>query len=189
MNLLDTYCNYKFNSIIVSKLVLKQLFDLPKIIKLSFFFFIQIKKYKKNLLLFYIVISLFFGSLIVIKQKEIRKNYIFNIVLKKKKIKFFFISFVCVYLPLINVSENLIKCVIAFSKANKIYRLNYSHFPTIMELDNFFTVYELTYYYVGDYRFQLDFYFYTMPYIKNNLDFLLRMYRLPSFFKYKKKLC
>jgi hypothetical protein len=188
MNMIETHCSYKFNSIVLSKLLLKRLFDLPKIIKLSFFFYVHIKKYKKNLLLFYIVISLFFGNLLIMKKKEIQKLYIFNVVLKKNKIFVFFLNFVNVYLPLINITENILKCGILFSK-NKMYRLNYLNFPSITELEVLYVAYEPLHLHVGEFKFQLDIYFYVGFYIKNLLDFLLRLYRFPCVFQYKKRLC
>lgn len=188
MNLLETYCIYNFNSIILSKLILKNRIDLPIIKKISFFFFINKKKYKKNILLFFILISLFFGDLFLIKKKEIQQYYIFHIILKKKKILNFFLNFVNIYLPLINITENIVKCGINIS--NKyIYRLNYYHFPTITELDKLYISYDQIHLYVSKFQFQLDIYFFNVKYIKNILDFLLRLYRFPCFFKYKKKLC
>jgi hypothetical protein len=186
MDLVGTYCIYNFNSIILSKLVLKQLLDLPIIKKISFFFFINKKKYKKNILLFFIVISLLFGDLLLIKKKEIQQCYIFNIILKKKKVLNFFLNFINIYLPLINTTENLIKCGIHFS--NK-YRLNYFHFPTIIELDKLYLAYDQVHIYLSKFQFQLDIYFFSVLYIKNILDFLLRIYRFPCYFKYTKNLC
>ena len=188
MNLIETHCVYKFNSIILSKLLLKRLFDLPKIIKLSFFFYVHIKKYKKNLLLFYIVISLFFGNLLIIKKKEIQKWYIFNVTLKKRKILFFFLNFVNVYLPLVNTTDSILKCGVLFS-TSKMYRLNYFNFPSITELEVLYVAYESLHSYVSEFKFQLDIYFYVGFYIKNILDFLLRLYRFPCVFKSKKHLC
>jgi hypothetical protein len=186
MNLLLTNCIYKINLITLSKITIKKTLDLPKIIKLSFFFYIDIKQYKKNILLFYIIVSLFFGNFLVLKKKEIRKIYILNIVLKKKNIHGFLINFVLVYLPLTSITKNIVKRGIILNVDSTTYRLSCLNFPTIAELDIFYMSCEKIYSYASSYKFQVDIYFYSKSYIKSLLDFLLRLYKFPCCFKTKK---
>jgi hypothetical protein len=85
------------NSFILSKLVLKSLGLVPKIKKIIFYFILQSKEYKKNLILFYIIVSLIFSGIVVVKKTEISGLHVFKIVLKKKKICYFLVSFVYFY--------------------------------------------------------------------------------------------
>ena len=100
MSLVENYFVYNFNSIIISKLFVNFLGSFPKIKKLIFFFIINIKQYKKNLLLFYIVISLIFGGVLILKRKEIQGLQIFNLMLKNKNLFLFLFMFINFYLPL-----------------------------------------------------------------------------------------
>jgi hypothetical protein len=62
MTSLKSYYKYNFNSIMLSKSIILKLKDLPKIEKMVFCFIIDLSQYKKNLLLFYILINLLFGG-------------------------------------------------------------------------------------------------------------------------------
>ena len=68
MSLVENYYFYTFNSIIISKFFVNFLGSFPKIKKLVFFIIINIKQYKKNVLLFYIMISLIFGGVLILKK-------------------------------------------------------------------------------------------------------------------------
>jgi hypothetical protein len=188
MDIIQTYCIYSFNSIILSKIILKSLIDIPNIKKLSLFYFINNKQYKKNLLLFYIIISLIFGGTVILKKKELQKLYIFNLTLKKKHCFNFLLCFINVYLPLIDITENLLKTATLpkLKKKELLYRLNYFHFPAIIELDPIYINCERIHNFVSNYRLQLDFYIKTCFYIKNVLEFIPRMYRFPCVFKFEK---
>lgn len=182
---------WNFNSIITSKIIVKNFKHIPKIKKVSLFFIINAKQYKKNLLLFYIIINLIFGNILLLKNKSIKELYIFKLKLKRKKILPFVLHFVNIYLPLINISEKLIKKNrILFNLKNQIllYRLNYFSFPLIPELDFFYTKNEQIYHFINEYRFQLDIYIKSFFYMKNSFEFLFRMYRFPFNFKFIKKI-
>lgn len=142
MGIVENYYVYQFNSIIISKVFINFLGNFPKIKKLSFFFIINNKHYKKNLILFYILISLIFGGILILKRKEVQGVSIFNIVLKRKKIFFFLFAFVNFYLPLLSVSENLLKKGFFFLRDLQynlfFYRLNYFAFPVISEFDSIY---------------------------------------------------
>ena len=181
MNLIENYYTWNFNNIIISKLLLNSKQSIPQIKKLSFIFILKMKQYKKNNFLFFILISLIFGNILILKNKQNKELQIFNFVLKNSKLKFFFFNFVNIYLPIINTNENLVKHSInnIHSKKLLLYRLNYFSFPCIFELDIFYIKNEQIYNYVSNYRLQLDIYLKTSYFLKNSLDFLLRMYRLP----------
>ena len=139
MSLVENYYFYTFNSIIISKFFVNFLGSFPKIKKLVFFIIINIKQYKKNVLLFYIMISLIFGGVLILKRKEIQGLQIFNLVLKNKNIFLFLFVFIYFYLPLLNIVDTFLKKAFLLSKNKKalffMYRLNYFSFPVISELD------------------------------------------------------
>jgi hypothetical protein len=139
------------------------------------------KQYKKNNFLFFILVSLIFGNILIVKNKQGKELQIFNFILKNIRLKFFFFNFVNIYLPIINTNENIIKNSVNNLNSSKIllYRLNYFSFPCIFELDKFYVKNEQIYNYVSNYRLQLDIYITTTRFLKNSLDFILRMYRLP----------
>jgi hypothetical protein len=155
--------------------------NIPKIKKLSFIFILKIKQYKKNNLLFFILISLVFGNVLILKNKQNKELQIFNFTLKNTKLKIFFFNFINIYLPIINTNENLVKQGISNTRSKKIllYRLNYFSFPCIFELDLLYIKNEQIYNYISNYRLQLDIYIKTIYFLKNSLGFLLRMYKLP----------
>ena len=98
MNLLENYYTWNFNNIIISKLLLNKKKNIPQIKKLSFIFLLKIKQYKKNNFLFFILISLVFGNVLILKNKQNKELQIFNFILKNSKLKFFFlISLIFIY--------------------------------------------------------------------------------------------
>ena len=99
MNIFDNYYVYNFNSIILSKIVVKSLSVIPRVQKLSFIVIVNLKQYKKNLLLFYIVISIMFGGVFFLQRKVISGLQVFNIIISKKKINKFLLVFIGFYLP------------------------------------------------------------------------------------------
>jgi len=119
---------------------------------------------------------------LILKKKEIKNLQIFNLKLKNKKINFFLLSFINIYLPLLN-EEKIVKnssCSFALKKTNfLLYRLNYFSFPTIPELDLFYLYYEEISYFINKYKLQIDIYIKKNIYINNSLEFLVRMNRLP----------
>ena len=126
MGIFDNYCLYHYNAITISKIVIYNLGVFPKIKKLSFYFIINIKTYKKNLFLFYIMISLIFGGVLVLKKKEVLNFQVFNFQVNKKKILLFILMFINVYLPLLVTVEGILKKVFFLSNKKKktIYRCN-----------------------------------------------------------------
>jgi hypothetical protein len=185
MDLIQTHLTYNFNSIILSKIVLYAVSDIPKIKKLSLFYFINNKQYKKNILLFYVIISLILGGALTLKKKEVENIYIFKIVLIKKKVNNFIICFINIYMPLIDIAENLLKQgILSKKKLGIIYRINFFHSPAIIELDSIYTNFESAYSFANNYRLQIDIFIKTKFYIKNLLEFVPRMYRVPCIFKF-----
>jgi hypothetical protein len=181
MNSVQNYY-YCFNSILISKVFINFLGNVPKVKKLSFFFIINLKTYKKNLLLFYIMISLIFGGSLVLKRHDSQGLQIFNIFIKKKKIYVFFLLFINFYLPLLNIVENSVKKghFFKFKNHNFLhYRLNYFSFPVILEFDVLYLECEAIYNFVNSYRFQLDIYIKSNLLCKDSGEILLRFFRFP----------
>jgi hypothetical protein len=104
MGLLENYCKPKFNSLILSKTTIKSLKNYPELKYLFLFFLIDIKQYKKNTLLFYLVINLIFGGVSFTKKKSLNSLLVFKLLVKKKKLFIFLESFVLFYLPLMSTS-------------------------------------------------------------------------------------
>jgi hypothetical protein len=71
MRALRNYYQYNLNSIAISKLMF-DFFTLPELRQIVCFFVISIKEYKKNLLLFYIILCLVFGSIQELKKKILK---------------------------------------------------------------------------------------------------------------------
>jgi hypothetical protein len=192
MNFIENYYTWNFNAITISKIILKSSKIIPQIKKLNFFFLINQKQYKKNLLLFYIIVSLIFNTVLILKNKSLEGVQIFCFKLKKKKIFNFLLLFVNIYLPLINIPQDIIKKnVLSFPLKKKtllIFRLNYFTFPSIYELDLIYRACEQIQNFINNYRLQLDIFIKTSFYVKHSLDFLIRMYRIPYVLKLKKKI-
>jgi hypothetical protein len=180
MNLITNYYNWNFNCIIISKLILKPT-AIPRIIKLRIFFIITIKQYKKNLLLFYVIISLIFNGKLVLKTILESGLRIFNFKLQGKSIKFFLLLFINIYMPLINKPKHIIKKAILFPSIQNIfiYRINYFNFPAIYELNTLYLSCDNINNFIYNYRLQMDIYIKAFTIINNTLHFMLRMYRLP----------
>ena len=193
MNLIENYYKWNFNTIILSKTIIFSLRYLPKIKKLSLFFIVDIKQYKKNLLLFYILINLIFTGILLLKKKEIQNFYVFHLTLKKKKIFFFLLNFINVYLPLLSIDPKLIikknisSCLFVKNKL-LLYRLNYFNFPIINELEILYQKSYLITKFIEAYKLQIDIYIKTSTYLKNTLEFIIRMYRVPCILNYKIKI-
>lgn len=182
MGLIENCYLYNFNSIILSKINIKSLRSFPELKKVSFFFFISLKQYKKNIMLFYIIISLIFGGVVVLKRKEVQGLQIFKLSIRKNKILFFLIIYINLYLPLVSNIENTIKKSFLYllnTKTNIVFRLNYFSFPIIPEVDLLCLDFELFYNFISFYRFQIDFHFKVAFSLKDIGEFLLRLYRLP----------
>ena len=189
LNIINNYCLWNLNNIIISKITLKKFQKIPKIKKLSFIFIINNKQYKKNFILFFIVISLIFGNILILKNKQNKELQIFNLKLKKKKKNIFLLNFINIYLLNINTNENLIKTSIScLNKNNLIYKLNYFYFPYILELNIFYLKNEQIYNFINNYRLQLKIFIKTNKDIKNSLEFLLRFFRFSYNLKLKKKI-
>lgn len=187
MGIFDNYCLYHYNAITISKIVIYNLGVFPKIKKLSFYFIINIKTYKKNLFLFYIMISLIFGGVLVLKKKEVLNFQVFNFQVNKKKILLFILMFINVYLPLLVTVEGILKKVFFLSNKKKktIYRFNYFYFPLIPELDLLYSEYEMIYNFVSFYRLQLDVFIKICFNFLDSGEFLLRLYKFPCKVKLK----
>lgn len=182
MGILENYCKPKFNSIIISKVSVKFLKNYPELKSLFLYFIINIKQYKKNLLLFYLVINLIFCGIKFTKKNIQGSSAIFKLSIKKKQMGAFLYSFVSFYLPLLNTSETVYKSVVGFRKKSKMnlcyYRLNYFTFPAISELDLMYENFELLYEFVTNFKLQLDVVIKHPQYIFG-AEMLLRMYKLP----------
>lgn len=188
MKSIKNYYKTKYKSLLISKIITNNVSCLPKIKKLVFFFIIDIKQYKKNTFLFYIVINVLFGGINFLKKK-IKNNLMLIELFSKKELYDYIYRFVNFYLPLLGSNENNIKQSIfkyAFHKENNIqvYRVNYFSFPVIPELDNIYEQQEMVYTIVSNYRLQLDIYIQVYNSKKDGLC-LTRMYRLPTNVKIK----
>jgi hypothetical protein len=185
MGILENYCKPKFNSIMISKISsIKSLKNYPELTRLFLYFIIDIKQYKKNILLFYLVINLIFGGIMFTEKSCQGSMSIFKLSIKKKKIGVFLQSFVNFYLPLLDSSETIYKRTVSFRKelstALCFYRFNYFTFPAISELDLMYENFELLYDFITNFKLQLDV---VIKYPKNsfNSEILLRMYKLPCY--------
>jgi hypothetical protein len=189
MGLLENYCKPKFNSLILSKTTIKSLKNYPELKYLFLFFLIDIKQYKKNTLLFYLVINLIFGGVSFTKKKSLNSLLVFKLLVKKKKLFIFLESFVLFYLPLMSTSENTFKATVSFQKRylskTCVFRYNYFMFPAISELDLMYENYELLYDFITNFKLQLDVVIKQPNGGCSYGDTLLRMYRLPFSSKLK----
>jgi hypothetical protein len=189
MGLLENYCKPKFNSIIISKLSIKFLKNYPELKCLFLYFIISTKQYKKNILLFYLVINLIFGGIKFTKKKNKGSSMVFKFSVKKKKMFNFLQAFVNFYLPLLNTSENVYKRVVSYKKKSmstlSLYRFNYFSFPAISELDLMYENFELLYDFITNFKFQLDVVIKHPNNFYNCGEVFLRMYKLPCAAKIK----
>jgi len=179
MNNLKFFYKKNFNSIILSKNIVTGLKKIPRFNKLVLFFIINLKQYKKNLYLFYILLSLLVGGGHYLKKKII--NFLMLVEVSIKKEFYIYLQkFVTFYLPILSSTENKIKE--SFFKSESIkkqyYRVNYFSFPVIPELDLIYEQQEMLYNFVSNYRLQLELVIECKD-IKQAGLFLARLYRLP----------
>lgn len=169
------------NSIISSKLNLINYFTIPIIYKIIFFIIISIKYFRKNILLFYIIVNLFFYDIILSYNKESNKIYIFKFSINKKKVKFFFISFIYIYFPTFFHIQKLLKFSININKKKSviIYRFNYQNFPLIPESSFLYYNNEQIITLITKYQLIFDIYLNNKFFFKNSLEFLIRLEKLP----------
>jgi len=181
MNIIENYCSNYFNNFILSKINTTSLAKIPKVDRLIVFFIINIKQYKKNLFIFYILVNLIFGGLLILKTNIRNSLYIINLVVKRKSIFHFLQAFVNFYLPLLSFMDNTIKLGTMHTKLTSkrlhTYRINYFSFPVVPELDKLTENYESLYNFVNNYKMQLDISIVNATSVKNCPSFLLRMYR------------
>jgi hypothetical protein len=183
MGVLENYCKNKFNSIIISKICIQSLKNYPKLQCFFLYFLLNIKQYKKNLLLFYLVINLIFGGVSFVRKKTTGSLTVFKVTVNKKKMFIFLQSFIYFYLPLLNASENVYKTTVSKRQESLynicFYRFNFFSFPAISELDLIYESFELIYDFISNFKLQLDI---VVKVPKNTFfigDILLRMYRFP----------
>jgi hypothetical protein len=177
MGLIENYCKFKTGSLLVSKTTINSHLSYPKFKSFIFYFFLNLKHYKKNLLLFYLVISLIIG-VVVFKKKKIGSYLVLKLVIKKNKIYLFTQAFINFYLPLSDKEQSVYRYATIKRQASGnvcSYRINYFNFPPIFELESIYSEFSLVYDFVSNFKFQLD------VLIKNFQlgDVLLRMYRFP----------
>jgi len=193
MNLFHNYYFYNYNSIVISKSLIYSLTDFPQIKSLSLFFIINTKLYKKNFLLFCIVVSLMIGVIpnFQVKQKNVKTIQTFNFFLTEHQIFNFFWHFILVYLPILNTNENSEKRgIISLDSLNKkercdVYRLDYFSFPVLFQLDLLCSNFEILQNFISKYKLRLDTHIKSNCIGSQSYEYLLRMYRLPCYFLFK----
>jgi hypothetical protein len=186
MGVLVNYFSYNLSAIVLSKLNTGSYIKLKKIVC---FFIIDTKHYKKNLVLFFIIVSILFCRFDTIKKRCVYSSLIIKLIIKSKKF-IFLQKFIHFYLPLLGSVGNSIKLGSFVKKTNAgthlmLYRINYFTFPVMPELDLIYGEYEFIYNIVTNYRMQLDFVL-KVGALKIANFFLIRMYKLPCIFKGKK---
>ena len=182
--MLENYCHNYHNSIIASKIILKKQFNFPKIKKIVIFFLINTKYYNKSILLFYVLIYLSFFSTVLLYNKEINTYQILKLYLKRTKILIFLNNFTIVYLPVLDVDQNIIKkCIINFKKIIYAHRIIYTTFPVIPESDFLCYSNEFLYNIINLCQIVFDIYLKNNFFLKIPVDFLLRIHRFPAISK------
>jgi len=179
------YFNYH-NSIISSKVFLKSNLIIPKIKKIVVFFILNMKYYKKNLLLLYIIINFCFYCNIISYSKEINNYQLLKFSLVKKKLLIFFNNFILVYFPILDIDYNIIKKNTIKNQTNLnyfLYCFSYKNFPIIPESEFLRYTNEYIYTLISNYRIKFDIYLKNFYFIKNSLEFLIRIYRFPTIIK------
>lgn len=178
----ENYCITYHQSIISSKLTLKNEFLFPKIKKVVIFFVINTKYYNKNMLLLYLLISICFYCNAITHNKEINNYQVVKFSLSNKKIFHYFNSFLTVYLPNLENDQNLMRKSLGQFLRKKhtfLYRINYNNFPVIPELDFICYNSEHCYNLINEYQTRFDIYLKNINFSKNASEFLLNMYRFP----------
>ena len=188
MGFLENYCTLKINAMCISKLSIQAVKSYPKFQSVFISIIFNVKQYKKNLLLFYLIINLMFGGLSFIKKKS--TNYlILQIRLKNKKIFFFLKSFINFYLTVLNTADDIYKKLVirrrVFLTHTSYYRFTYFSFPPIPELDLIYETFELIYDFISNFKCQLDIVIKNSKSIQQVGELLLRFYRLPCKVKLK----
>lgn len=185
--MLEQHCFYYHQSIISSKINLKAYFIFPKIKKIVVFFIVNTKYYKKNVLLFYIIVNICFYRVTVSHTKEVNSYHVFKLSFQKIKITEFFNNFVNVYLPTLGFNQNLIKksSLDKNKKRNNLfYSMCYLHFPVIPETEFLCYTNEYIYNWINDYHIRLDVRIKSRRFFKNSLEFLFRLFRFPIVTKF-----
>ena len=134
----EQHCFFYHQSIISSKIMLKPHLSFPKIKKLVVFFILNTNYYKKNIILFFIIVNLCFYHVTLSNKQEINNYQILKFSLQKKKITEFFNSFITVYLPTLGFNQNIKKKSTLNNKKNInnfLYRVCYLNFPVVPESD------------------------------------------------------
>ena len=135
--MIENYCYNYHNSIISSKIILKKKINFPKIKKIVIFFIVNNKYYNKSILLFYILIYISFFSTILLYNKERNIYQILKLYLKRIKILNFLNNFIVVYLPTLDIDQNIIKkCIINLKMVTYVYQ-KVNSFVTVM---NFYII-------------------------------------------------
>ena len=132
----EQHCFFYNQSIISSKITLKPYSNFPKIKKIVVFFILNTKYYKKNILLFFIIVNLCFYRATVSNIREVCNYQILKFSLRKRKITEFFNNFITVYLPTFDSNKNIIKKSVLNNNTksgNFLYRICYANFPVIPE--------------------------------------------------------
>jgi hypothetical protein len=178
--MIENYCYNYHNSIISSKIILKKKINFPKIKKIVIFFIVNNKYYNKSILLFYILIYISFFSTILLYNKERNIYQILKLYLKRIKILNFLNNFIVVYLPTLDIDQNIIKkCIINLKMVTYVYRIMYIAFPAIPESEFFCYSNEFLYNIINSCQVVFDIYLKNNFFLKNSLDFLLRIHRFP----------
>ena len=161
------FINYSVNyhhSVISSKIILRCKKQFPSIQKIVVFFIINTKFYKKNILLFYIIVSLCFYESKISNDWELNNYYILKKTLKNKAIFFFFNSFISIYLPTLDFNQNTLKKTttnITKKSSFLLYRVNYFNFPIIPESEFLCYSNEYIYNWINSYQIKIDIYLKT----------------------------
>jgi hypothetical protein len=189
MKVLDNYCKKKYNSIIISKITISSVKNYPELKYLFLYFTINTKQYKKNILLFYLIINLIFGGIKFTKKNSIGTLLVFKLSVKKKRMFLFLQSFVSCYLPLINTPENIYKQTTSLRKKSLFslcfYRFNYFVFPAIPELDLMYEDFELLYDFITSFKLQLEIIIRHPKNVISSGETILRMHKLPCLARLK----
>tara|TARA_B110000503_G_scaffold132747_1_gene209055 strand:+ start:1046 stop:1642 length:597 start_codon:yes stop_codon:yes gene_type:complete len=171
-----------YRSIISSKIILLKTFSFPAVKKVVVFFIINIKYYNKNMLLLYMIIYLCFYCNVILYNKEFNNYQIVKFSLQSNKIIHFLNSFITVYLPNLEVDQNVIKkTTVNFFKKKQVflYRIHYINFPVIPEMNFIYYSNEHIYNVINEYQVRFDIYLKNICFSKNSLEFLLHLNRFP----------
>lgn len=148
----------------------------PILKRLVFFYFIDKNSYKKNLILFFILVSLVLGGIFKVRKKSYNLFMFISFSLFNTAIETYLVNFMNFYLPLLFYEENEIKKVKSHRILKKeVVSIYYTYSPVIPEFDLFTILYSRIWDLVRLYRYQITFFF-------KNIScsiFYLRFYRIP----------